>query len=100
MRKRNLAKMQWKKVRIDPPARRLYRDALELPRIDDAWMIRDSTTRELEIFNPRTHYSVRFATACVLGHEPDTKTDGVLRLKIQIVLTERGVFVDLIAPYR
>jgi hypothetical protein len=97
MRKRSPAKMRWKQVRLYPPARRAYRSVLELPRIDDRWMIRDATTRELEIVNIRTHHFFRFSTASVRGHEPDTKTDGILRLKIQVVLTERDLFVYPIA---
>jgi hypothetical protein len=85
--------MRWKRVRLDPPARRVYRRLLELPRIDDVWMIRDATKRELELFNIRTHHFFRLATAQVRRHEPDAKTDGVLTLRIQVVLTESGLFV-------
>jgi len=92
MRRRSLAKMRWKRVRLQPPARRIYRKVLELPQIDDVWMIRDASPRELELFNPRTHHFFRFSTADVRGHEHDAKTDGTLRLKIQVVLTERGLF--------
>ena len=96
MRKRSLAKMRWKRVKLDPPARRVYRNYLELPRMDDIWIIRDASIRELELFNTRTHHFFRFPTVHVKKHRLDADTDGVLELKIQVVLTERILFVHLL----
>jgi hypothetical protein len=88
MNKRRLSKSLYKRYRIHPLARRIGADGTEYPRIDDAWLVMESTQRLLDLMNPRSDQHLPLETAHVHHHAPDINghSDGVLHLKSQVFL--------------
>lgn len=97
MNKRKLSKSQHKRYRIHPPARRIGADGTEHPRIDDTWLVMESTKGLIILRNPRSDQHVPLDTANVHHHAPDTNgnSDGILHLKKQIcVFAPAGYAVE------
>jgi hypothetical protein len=91
MNKKYISKMGYKRVRTYPLARRIDRHGVEHPQIDDVWLITQASRTALELQNPRSDQRVRIGTNRIKGHMPDVgRSDGILNLKSQIFLFERG----------
>lgn len=98
MNKGKLSEMKYKRVRVRPIARRIDPNGIELPPIDDAWMLTQTTREELILQNLRTHHNVQIGTDHVREYMTDSgHTDGFLILKSQIILSLRGFEVEPLA---
>ncbi len=87
MNKKSLSKMQYKRLRIDPPARRIDANGVELPQIDDVWLVTEASRGELVLKNPRSDQHVTLGSDHVREYTTDVgRSDGILRLKSQIFL--------------
>jgi hypothetical protein len=95
MNKEKLSKMRYKHLKIRPIARRFDHTRGELPPIDDAWLVTDSSTSELCLTNPRTSHQLRIGTDHVREFMTDPGgTDGLLILKSQVSLRGNGIDVE------
>jgi hypothetical protein len=98
MNKGKLSEMRYKRVRVRPIARRIDPSGIELPPIDDAWMLTQTTRDELTLQNLRTHHNVQLGTDHVREYMTDRgHTDGFLILKSQIIPSVQGVEVEPLA---
>jgi hypothetical protein len=88
MNKRELSKMQHRRVRVFPIARRFdERRGVELEQIDDVWLVTAASREALVLRNPRSHEQVELGTDHVREFMTDAgRSDGVLLLKSQIIL--------------
>jgi hypothetical protein len=93
MNKQKLSKMAMTRVRVRPIARRIDSTGVELPQIDDAWLITRSSREELELRNPRSQHIVPLGTDHVREFMTGTE-GGFLILKSQIFLSGRGAVVE------
>ena len=86
MNKKALSRMRYRRVRISPTAKRVLH-GVELPRIDDVWLLTDTSEKQLVLRNPRSDQHVTLRTDDVHHHVPDTgHSDGILNLKCQVSL--------------
>src|SRR5271167_4705583 len=58
MNREMVAKMQYKRIKIRPIARRIEPSGQELPPIDDWWRITEASREKLTVVNPRTSHFV------------------------------------------
>lgn len=99
MNKQRLSQMRYKKVRVRPVARRIDPSGVELPQIDDAWLLTQTSREELELSNPRTGHILRLGTDHVREYLTDSGgADGFLLLKSQIFLHARGLAIEPLLP--
>jgi GTPase SAR1 family protein len=96
MNREKVAKMQGKKVRVRPIARRIEGTGRELPLIDDWWHIESSSREKLKLVNPRTSHFVTLGTDHIREFMSDYEggSDGFLLLKSQIILKGASVYVE------
>jgi hypothetical protein len=97
MNKQKLSQMRYKRVRVRPVARRIDSNGAELPQIDDAWLITETSDSELNLVNPRSSQNVPVGMDHVREYMTDSSghSDGFLRLKSQIFLfAPRGASVE------
>lgn len=98
MNKQKLSEMRYKLVRIRPMARRIDPNNIELPQIDDKWILTDASREKLELRNPRTDHIIELGTDHVREYMSDAgRSDGVFILKSQIFLFARGSAVEPLA---
>lgn len=97
MNREKLSRMQWKRVRLWPIARRVHHSGVDLDRIDDAWLITDPSKESLTLQNPRSGQNVILGTDHVREYmtDPTGRSDGFLILKSQVILHDpRGFSVE------
>ena|ERR1700674_4015059 len=96
MNRSMITKMRHKKVKVRPLARRVDDTGRELIRMDDIYVIQDSSWDKVTLFNSRTHHTFPLGVDHIREYLTDHTggTDGVLWLKSQIVLRGRGVSVE------
>lgn|GEM_PF-4018133 len=97
MNKQKLSQMQYKRVRVRPVARRIDSDGVDLPQIDDVWLVTQSSGGELNLLNPRSSQNVPLGMDHVREYMTDSsgRSDGFLKLKSQIFLfAPRGASVE------
>ena len=98
MNKQKLSEMSNKRVRIRPVARRVDPSGIELPQVDEVWLITQTSREEINLDNARTRHSVTLGTDHVREYMTDRgQTDGFLILKSQIFLFARGLAVEPLA---
>jgi hypothetical protein len=92
MNSQKVAKMQHKKVRIRPIARRIEPNGQELSQIDDWWMIENASRQKIKLLNPRSDHFVTLGTDHIREFLTDEAggSDGFLVLKSQIILKGAG----------
>jgi hypothetical protein len=88
MNKQKISEMRYKRVRIRPVARRVDQSGIELPQIDDVWLVTSAPKGEMNLENTRTGHNVREYMTDI------GRTDGFLILKSQVTLYARGYAVE------
>jgi hypothetical protein len=93
MNKQKLAHNLYARVRLWPTARRRTVDGIELPRIDDDWIVmRVGQDGVVELHNIRTDHVAKLGTDRIhhFDHEPHRERAGLrhgcLELRVQLVL--------------
>jgi hypothetical protein len=91
-----LARMQYKKVRIRPIARRIEPNGQELSAIDDWWQIESSSKEKLRLVNPRTSHVLNLGLDHIKEYMTDFEggSDGFLALKSQVILKGAGEYLE------
>ena len=95
MNKQKVSEMRYKRVRLFPMARRIDPVGVELPQIDDVWLVTDASKVTLELRNTRTDHILTLGTDHIREYLTDLgRTDGIFSLKSQIFLFARGLGVQ------
>jgi hypothetical protein len=95
MNKQKVSDMRYKRVRLFPTARRIDPAGVELPQIDDVWLITDASRARLELRNTRTDHILTLGTDHIREYLTDLgQTDGIFSLKSQVFLFARGLGVQ------
>jgi hypothetical protein len=97
MNRNKLSQSRWKRFRLHPIARRIARQGVELERIDDSWLVTDSSKDSLSLQNPRSGQNVDLGLDHVREYmtDPTGRSDGFLILKSQVFLHDpRGFSVQ------
>ena len=100
MNRRMLSKMQFKRVKVRPLARRFDKNGRELERLDDVWIIIPNPPGDkITLRNTSTDHILEIGTDHIREYMTDPGgTDGFLKLKSQIIILQgRGVFVEPLA---
>jgi len=100
MNREKLSKMMGKRVRLRPIPRRIDQDGTELPPVDDTWFVDEASRTALTLENQRTvpPHVLRLGTDHVREYQTDLgRTDGVLVLKSQVIMTRSRVIVEPLA---
>jgi hypothetical protein len=100
MNREKVAKMQYKKVKIRPVARRIEATGQELPQRDDWWLIENSSREKFKLVNPCTDHFVTLGSDHIREYLTDYAggSDGFLVLKSQIILKGASVYVEPLIP--
>jgi hypothetical protein len=98
MNKQMLSRQQNKQLRVRPVARRIYSPDLELPPVDDKWILSFTPNGDINLQNTATSQNVTFGVDHVREYVSDCgKSDGFLMLKSQIFTFPRGACVEPLA---
>jgi hypothetical protein len=93
---KQLSKMQHKRIKPRPMARRFQQDGKELERLDDIWLIQGISRDSLTLRNTRTEHLVPIGSDHIREFLTDKsgQSDGFLRLKSEIIIQGREVSLE------
>ena len=96
MNREMIAKMQDRKVRIRPLARRIEPNGVEVSPIDDWWHIENASKASLRLINPRTSHILHLGLDHIKEYMTDSTggSDGFLVLKSQVILKGTAIYVE------
>ena len=99
MNREMVARMQYKRVRIRPIARRIELTGRELPPMDDCWQTETASKENLKLVNPRSSHILTLGVDHIKKYmsNPAGGSDGFLVLKSQVIMKGSGVHVEPLA---